>query len=733
MNGLKPVSAILFALATRAAEPPLVPRPEVLQPLTGSLRLHPSMTISASGEALPAAQALAALLKARGLSLHLTEEATARVRLSLDGAAALGEEGYTLRITPTGLDLAAHRPAGLQRGLATLRQLLPAKGLDLPALEIRDRPRFSWRGMHLDVSRHFFGVAEIKRYLDLMALHKFNVFHWHLVDDGGWRLEIRRYPRLTEVGAWREGDGKGWDWKRNRFPGDGKAPRYGGFYTQEQVREIVAYAAARAITVVPEIEMPGHTMPSLAAYPELACGGAEAWVRRQGLQHPNVYCASKPTTFTFVTEVLEEVLTLFPSRFIHIGGDEVDKGLWAACPDCRAYRAAQGLPDEHALQSDFIRRIDAWLTARGRRMVGWDEILEGGLAKGATVMSWRGTEGGIQAARAGHDVVMAPGSHCYFDGAHTHLPELRAWSFDPVPAGFSAAEAAHVLGGQGCVWTETMEDWARVEYMSATRMAALSEALWTPLARKAEVDFCRRFTAHTRHLDALGTTWHLSAPRPLEDVHLGSGLVRFAPVAPADQVLRYTLDGSMPTATSPRLPAPFRVKAPALVTVAGVRPNGQISDPAVVRVVEVAPEPVQVREPGLRRLEAPVAWRVTGDLAAVAGAVSRIVAAVDLAEAPRGETFALQFDGWLRIPSDGLYTFHLTSDDGSVLRLGGQVVVDNDGLHPPALQSARMRLRKGDYPLQIRFIQGGGGAELRLEVEGPEVSRRPVPFDWLWH
>jgi hexosaminidase len=425
------------------------------------------------------------------------------------------EEGYDLTITPDGVLLEARTPHGLFYGVQTLRQMLDSnprgESRSLPAVTIADYPRYNWRGMHLDVCRHFMSAEFVRKYIDLLAYHKYNVFHWHLTDDQGWRIEIKKYPKLTEVGAWRMQDGQ----------------RYGGFYTQDEVRQIVAYAAERFITVVPEIEMPGHAKAALASYPELSCAGVPLPVEEKWGVFKEVFCAGNDETFAFLEGVLSEVLGLFPSEFIHVGGDECPKELWKECPKCQARIKAEKLANEEELQSYFVQRMGKFLSSRGRRLLGWDEILEGGLAPNATVMSWRGNKGGIAAAQQGHDVVMSPTTHCYFDYRISSKPEHTGaryaktpltlpmvYSFEPTPPELNAEQAKHVLGGQGNVWTEFMPDEKRVEFMVFPRACALAEVLWTPPNRRNFDDFRTRMELHEKRLAALGVNFPRLAELP---------------------------------------------------------------------------------------------------------------------------------------------------------------------------------------------------------------------------
>lgn len=426
-------------------------------------------------------------------------------------------DGYIMRYSREGVVITGGSESGLHYGAMTMLQLLQQNGGSiLYPFTIVDEPRFAWRGMHLDVSRHFFSVEEIKRYLDLLAMYKMNVFHWHLTDDQGWRIEIKKYPLLTQVGGYRNETLIGRPSKKMKF--DGKP--HGGFYTQAQVRDIVTYAAERHILVVPEIEMPGHSRAALAAYPQYACTDGPFKTATSWGVFEDVYCAGKDETFNFLTDVLDEVMALFPSQFVHIGGDECPKTRWKACASCQKRMQTAGLKDEHELQSYFIKRIEKHVNSRGKIIIGWDEILEGGLAPNAAVMSWRGTEGGIAAAKAGHYVVMSPGKPCYFDHYQTKNikkeplaiggfnPLDSVYAYEPLPAGLTPTQAGYILGAQGNVWTEYMPTFDHVTYMALPRMAALAEVLWTYPANKDFEDFKKRLAVHNAYLDARGYNYH---------------------------------------------------------------------------------------------------------------------------------------------------------------------------------------------------------------------------------
>ena len=429
---------------------------------------------------------------------------------------------YRIQIDVTGIEISAVSAEGIFHGIQSLLQVVHERlneenesdGVLLPYLDVYDFPNFQWRGMHLDVCRHFFTTEEVKRYIDYLELYKMNTFHWHLTEDQGWRIEIKKYPHLTEIGAWRAGTMVG-PHSNHEFD----TIRYGGYYTQEQIKEVVAYAAKRHITVVPEIEMPGHALAALAAYPNLSCTGDSFEVGQQWGVYEDVYCAGNDQVFEFLEDVLEEVVALFPGDFVHIGGDECPKTRWESCAKCQQRMVDEGLKDEHELQSYFIQRMERYLNGKGKKIIGWDEILEGGLAPNAAVMSWRGEAGGIAAAGAEHEVVMSPGSPCYFDHyqhaekeneplAIGGLNTLEAvYNYHPVPSELTEEKHRFILGAQANVWTEYMLSFAHVEYMALPRMAALAEVLWTNPKQKDYTNFVKRLETQVHLLDYWNTNY----------------------------------------------------------------------------------------------------------------------------------------------------------------------------------------------------------------------------------
>lgn len=520
-------TAVILGACERAPEHALVPAPVRAEPGSGAFLLDRTTGISLSDAADAAAARVveqwAGPLRAAG-GLERVDGGDIVVRVDPNVASA---EGYRLDVSSDGVEVIGADHAGLWYGLQTLAQLMPPNveragiaeaGFEIPAMVIEDAPRFAYRGMHLDVARHFFGPDFVKHYIDLLARYKINRFHWHLTEDQGWRIQIDAYPKLTEISAFRAQTQIGHG--RDEFNGDGQP--HGGFYTKDEVRDIVQYAADRFITIVPEIEMPGHSQAALAAYPELACTEGPFEVAQTWGVFEDIYCPYEET-FTFLETVLAEVMELFPGEYIHIGGDEAPKSRWEESEYVQRLMQREGFVEEAQVQSWFIRRIERFLSDNGRRLIGWDEILEGGLAPNATVMSWRGTIGGIEAARMGHDVVMTPYSHLYFDYYQSQdtaaepfaiggfLPLDTVYSYDPVPHQLREGDAAHIIGVQANVWTEYMKTPEHVEYMLLPRMFALSEVAWSPLETKDFEGFTARLDWHLARLDALGINY-----RPLD-------------------------------------------------------------------------------------------------------------------------------------------------------------------------------------------------------------------------
>jgi hexosaminidase len=497
---------LLISLSFSQNNIAIIPKPQNTLAGKGSFYITTKTYIQADENSFEANYLKEALQIQTGLNLKITSKNNSKnIHLVLlePKIANFNKELYEIVVSDSEIVISALTNQGLFYGIQTLLQMVPFEKkneIAIPWIKISDAPKYAWRGMHLDVCRHYFPITFIKKYIDYLAHYKMNTFHWHLTEDQGWRIEIKKYPKLTEVGAWRNGSmiGRYDDQKIDDI-------KYGGFYTQEEIKEVVAYASKRHITIVPEIEMPGHSLAALAAYPELSCTGGPFEVGKKWGVFDDVYCP-KEETFTFLENVLSEVLALFPSEYIHIGGDECPKTRWKSCAHCQKIIKEKGLKDEHELQSYFIQRIEKFVNNKGRKIIGWDEILEGGLAPNAAVMSWRGTEGGIAAAKQKHYVVMTPGSHCYFDhyqgkpeneplaiGGFTSLEKV--YNFNPMPKELILEEQKYILGAQANVWTEYILTPEQVEYMIMPRMSALAEVLWGTANPENFIDFKTRLQA----------------------------------------------------------------------------------------------------------------------------------------------------------------------------------------------------------------------------------------------
>ena len=519
----------------------IIPKPVSLEMHSGNFNLTSKTMIIANSSVHHDAEMLNFYLKKLyGFSLpikNISSNSHLKNTITLDllKPGDRKKDEYHLQVKDNEINIGGVSDEAVFYGIQTLLQLLPPDkptggiiNFEIPQLAIKDYPRFQYRGMHLDVGRHFFDVNFIKKYIDLLAYQKYNTFHWHLTEDQGWRIQIKKYPRLTSVGAFRNGTIIG------HYPGTGNDDkREGGFYTQEQIKEVVKYAKDRYITIIPEIEMPGHASAAIAAYPQLSCFPNQSteispktpWSgSREGKQvqqtwgvFPDVFCPSE-YTFKFLENVLDEVMALFPSKYIHIGGDECPKTYWKKSAFCQKLIKDKNLKDENGLQSYFIQRIEKYVNSKGRSIIGWDEILEGGLAPNATVMSWRGEEGGIAAAKDHHNVIMTPGQYCYFDHAQTKnsdsltiggfLPLDTVYDYEPIPKELDKSEAHYILGAQGNVWTEYMSNPQKVEYMVLPRMSALSEVVWSPKDSKNWNEFSSELPEMYKRYELWGTNYY---------------------------------------------------------------------------------------------------------------------------------------------------------------------------------------------------------------------------------
>mgnify|MGYP000656632215 CR=1 FL=1 len=690
---------------------------------------------------VPAAE-LAACLD--GLGWRQAGKGRPDLEIGIDPAARgiVSEEAYRLEIAPRGIAVSARTAAGAFYAVQTLLQLMDdGRAEEIACRTIEDAPRFAYRGFMIDVSRHFRSVEFVKRQIDAMALFKLNRLHMHLTDGAGWRIEIDRYPRLTEFAAWRPyEDWQSW-WEGDRSYCEADDPRArGGFYTKKEIREIVEYARLRHIEVIPEIEMPGHSEEVTAAYPELGCHGEPY---RDG-----DLCPGNERTFEFLENVLLEVMELFPSEYIHIGGDEAGKSAWRDCAKCRERMRSEGLKDVDELQSYLIHRIERFLNAHGRRLLGWDEILDGGLAPGATVMSWRGTEGGLKAIRAGQQAVFVPGEFCYLDytqdapftqplsiGGYT--PLRKVYSFEPVPAEMTPDEERLLLGVQANLWTERIATPEYAEYMLYPRLLIVAEKGWCAPERVSEESLMPRLLRYCERLDAEGINYRIPSLRNYHEFCVFTDSVRTTAECPLPTaILRYTLDGSVPTAASQRYTGPMTFRDDATLRLRAFHADGRTGDWVTIRYEKCGfARPAEPREtqPGLL---AEWYFKRFPDCAAIGGAQADGRCVADSVHFPQEATgrraVGIVFRGYIDVPEKGIHTFALASNDGSVLRIGDRVVIDNDGEHPLLEKTGQAALSAGLHPLELRFFDYNGG-KVQLSLVSEDGGRRTLDGKWLRH
>ncbi|MCW3463614.1 glycoside hydrolase family 20 protein [Chitinophaga nivalis] len=598
----------------------IIPMPAQVQEKADSFLLDKQTVLVASTDADKQTAALfnSWLKELTGYELAIRATADKNAIILQTGQDSTNPEGYTLQAGSQGVNIHGNTASGTFYGIQTLIQLLPvqpATAFYIPGVSITDAPRFSYRGLHLDVGRHFFPVAFIKKYIDLLAMHKMNTFHWHLTDDQGWRVEIKKYARLQEISSKRK------ETMAGRYA-DGKydGKPYGGYYTQEQVKEVVKYAAERFVTVIPEIEMPGHSLAVLTAYPQLGCTGGPYEVGTRWGVYDDVYCAGNDSVYTFLQDVLDEVLELFPSRYIHIGGDESPKVRWQKCPKCQARMKQEHLKDEHALQSYFIQRMEKYLNSKGRQIIGWDEILEGGLAPNATVMSWTGIQGGITAARQKHNVIMTPGNYCYFDHYQSQstneplaiggfTPVSEVYAYEPVPTELTKEEAVFIKGAQANLWTEYINNTSYLEYMVYPRATALAEVLWSATDKRNYNNFLERLKVHVHRLELKKVNYarHVfEVTGKIADNGKGQAVIQLDSKLEGGTI-HYTTDSTAPSLQSPVYTTPLAVTGNTVIR-AQVFQNGKpfgneyhqpfLIHKGLVKKITLDQEPGQSYNPG---------------------------------------------------------------------------------------------------------------------------------------
>jgi len=744
----------------------IVPQPKTIRCLNGEFKLSRKTKIVARDETGRKSAALLndLLLKNYGFKLGLTspKKNPSNAIVFEEQKNLIGNPGaefYGIYVIDKGIIIGG-RETGQFYAVQTLMQFLPVNfktEAKIPAVDISDAPRFPYRGMHLDAGRHFMPVDFVKKYIDLMSQYKFNYFHWHLTEDQGWRIEIKKYPKLTEIGSRRKETVK----ERNLQPYIGDNIPVEGFYTQEQIKDVVAYAGARFITVIPEIELPGHSSAALAAYPELGCKENYQYkVQTTWGIFKEVYCPTE-ATFQFLEDVLTETIALFPdSPYIHIGGDEVLKDHWKESAFVQELKAKENLKDEHEVQSYFIRRVEKFINSKGKKIIGWDEILEGGLAPNATVMSWRGEKGGITAAKSKHDVIMTPTDFLYFDYGQgdpqyeplnigNYVTLEKVYSYNPQPKELTDEEKQYILGAQGNVWTEYMKTPEKVEYMVFPRMLALSEVVWSPLETKNYADFTRRLQYHFQRLDKQNVNYRIPAPIGLQNIILSDADKVKIELTPAitNGKIYYTTDGSQPFA-KPYPPdsglrdtkvyeKPFELslkpneKAEIKTIVVNEKGRASVVYAAtILRREKLKAIELGEKKPGVDFQFYIGEFKSIKDFYAAKPIETGETKSVQLAQFAEKtnklkDAFGADFEGYIYAPEDAIYEFQMETDDGAILEIGDETLIDLDGIGAKRIQNQIVPLAKGYHKIRLRYFHADGAAILnfRWSIKGQGLRR----------
>jgi len=743
------ISHLVCTSKKEMTEKAIFPKPEKQSFQEEFLKIENSIKVFYSSKLESVAQLASQKLKSFGLQpqLELSDNFSHKGGILLCLSDSIeGDEAYKLSVSGNGIKIQGKTGAGVFYGLQTLYQLLPLQN-EAPSIkftEISDSPRFAWRGMHLDVARHFFTKEEVKKYIDYLAAYKLNVFHIHLTDDQAWRIEIKKYPLLTNLGGFRVDKTKEkWDYDQE-VTNRKDVKLYGGFYTQDDIKELIQYAQERFITIVPEIEMPGHGQAAMTAYPHLACSG-KPYRRPSNLvfDFTDPFCAGNDSVFSFFEDVLTEVMALFPSKYIHIGGDEAKKTPWETCPKCKKRAMVEKLKNVGELQSYFIKRIEKFVSSKGRNIIGWDEILEGGLAPGASVMSWRGEEGAIEAAKENHKVVMANSTYLYFDEIQysidiegTGINELvnleKIYGYDPLPKSIAEKNSGLLLGAEGCLWTENTQTMSKIEERLFPRLVALSEILWTKEKNKNFTEFSNRLTLHYPYLDLMNVQYFITpptGPRGKEifekDYNLKlKNLMQYGKI-------HYTLDQTDPTSSSPVFADSLLISKTSKIKARIILPSGKMS-----AVCEFEFEQKTAIEPtapnfalsqGLNFSYFEGKYKSLNDFstqkAVKTGSLSDIVFPAFVQK----DFWGIVYDGFIKIEEAGIYTFFTQSDDGSRIELNGNLLVENDSIHGIVEKYGQVILRKGYYPIKISYFEGNYGESLEVFMQKDKAAKVKIP------
>ncbi len=744
------LTLLLFTQCEKATESSfaLIPYPSEVKTGSGSFKISDVTQIVVSNSDVFAEEAnyLKSYLEELGLNLPEVQDSGKGIAFILDETME-NPEAYELSIGKSGVEIKAGSGHGAFNAIQTIRQLLPVEQtgseLLLPSVKIKDAPAFTWRGMHLDVSRHFFTADYVKKHIDRLAFYKFNKLHLHLTDDQGWRIEIKQYPKLTEVGAWRKFNSQDRYCQKmaKENPNFEIDPRfihvnngdtiYGGFYTQEEIKDIVEYARVRHIDIIPEIDMPGHMMAAIEGYPWLV-EGRPGW----GEIFSTPLAVYKEDVYTFSKNVLEEVMELFPAKYIHIGADEVDKTFWEKSALAQQFMKEKGIDGVDKLQSYFIHEMQGFVESNGKKIIAWDEILQGGTNPNVTVMYWRGwvKDAPLQAVNGGSEVVMTPTNPLYFDYENNSTSVNSVYHMEVIPADIPANKRHLIQGAQANVWTESIPSEMQAEYQTYPRMIALAERVWTDNTERFD-DFNKRLLAHYPILDAMRVNYRLPDIVGVAQENVFVDQVDFMAESPLQSMqIHYTTDGSIPSTESPVLSEPVNISESTQVKMALFSPGGVRGE-----IYTLNFEPTEMKQAieldlvteGLQcDYFADVVYPNTKAMPAESEEkhiVTNLVSPRDTG------TFGMRLKGYINVPKTGIYSFFFTCDDGGVIYIGDDVIVDNDGQHSPVLKSGQAALEKGLHPFRLDFIEAGGGYTLKVQYSLNNGPLQDIPDSWFVH
>lgn len=656
------------------------------------------------------------------------------------------EDSYSLKVNRNEIILRG-RKSGLLYGINTLSQLIDPEKNSIPCLEIEDQPEFQWRGMHLDVSRHFFSPDFIKKYIDILAMHKMNVFHWHLTDDQGWRIEIKKYPGLTEKGAWRKNrTDQPWSYELE-FTTKDDPEAYGGYYSRDELREIVEYAEERNVTIIPEIEMPGHSQAALYALPQLSCSG-EIYRKPDDVpfQFTDPFCAGNDSTFIFLKDVLDEVISVFPSEYIHIGGDEARKDPWMHCEKCRQRMKDENLSDLEELQAWFIEQVYDYLHSRGRKLIGWNEIMEGDLRKDAAIMAWKGEGIASEAIREGYPTVSAESEYYYLSRTQDAQSDMmgrllsleKVYEHNPFGDVPELQKVDKAMGIQGCIWTENIFTGEEVQEHLLPRMAAIAERAWSGFKTNDFQVYSENLIPYFEYLDREGIAYYVSGPTGLfNDKFAGESYnINLDTRIPGSKIY-YSLDGSIPSTESYEYSSPIEILDSRVVKASVFLPSGKSSPVFTANYEKVdlsEPKEISGVIPGLELKYSFKEMKSLKELDSISHWKDTVISTVTIPDWLQGtDNFSMTLEGWLKIDEDGVYRFFSASDDGSRVFINENLVCDNDGIHGSNyFIKGFAGLKKGYHEIKIEFFEAKYGEDLVLEMEGPGFSRKPLPAEILF-